>query len=95
MTNGEIGLNSLRKPLSFALPNTIAFGFECNMSCMQSILITHFLYENKSPCSLQLIELHKMHFMIMQMTCMLLSLFATSDPVGGLLLCPSHDKKGE
>ena len=39
MTKGEIGLNSIRKPLLFALPNTIAFELECNMSCMQSILV--------------------------------------------------------
>ena len=41
MTNGEIILNSIRKPLLFALPNTIVFDLECNMSCLQSIFVTH------------------------------------------------------
>ena len=71
----------------------LIFGLECNMYCMQSILITHF-NKNKSPYSLQLIELHKVHYMIMQMTCMLLSLFTTSDLVGEYSFAHLMTKRG-
>ena len=92
--NGEIGLNSYLKPLSFALPNTIIFWtWMLHVLYAKHFWFTHFIKINLLV-SLLLIELHKVHFMIMQMTWMLSSLFVKW-PGWGLLLCLYHDKKGE
>ena len=93
MTNGEIDLNSLGNLCHLLCQIPLIFGLKCNMSFMQNILITHF-HKINLIVSLQLIELHKVAYMIMQMSCMLLSLFATSDSFGGYSFAYLMTKRG-
>src|SRR5579862_5933777 len=82
MTKGEIGLNSFRNLYHFLCQIPLYFGLECYMSCMQSIVIHTFSIKINLLVSLQFLEMHKVVYMTMQISSMLLSLFALSDPVG-------------
>ena len=82
MTNGEIGLNSFRNLCHLFCQIPLYFGLECYMSCMQSIFIHTFSIKINLLVSLQLFEMHKLAYMTMQITSMLLSLVALSNPVG-------------
>ena len=94
MTNGKIGLNSIWNLCHLLCQIPLYFGLECYMSCMQSIFISHILIKINLLVSLQLIELHKVAYMIMQISSMLLSLFAWSDPVGDYSFAYIMTKRG-
>ena len=81
MTKGEIALNSFRNLCHLLCQIPLYFGLECYMSCLQSIFIHTFSIKINLHVSLQLLEMHKVAYISMQITSMLLSLFALSDPV--------------
>ena len=66
---------------------------------MQQVLYANHFYSHiflkiNLLVSLQLIELHGVAYMIMQISCLILSLFATSDPVGGYSFTYIMTKRG-
>ena len=94
MTNGEIGLNSFRNLFHLLSQIPLYFGLEYYMSCMQNIFIHTFSIKINLLVSLQLFEMHKVAYMTMQITSMLLSLFALSDPIGDYSFAYIMTKRG-
>ena len=94
MTNGEIGLNSFRNLCHLLCQIPLYFGLECYMSCLQSMFYHTFSIKINLLVSLQLFEMHKVAYMTMQISCMLLSLFALSDPVGDYSFAYIMTKRG-
>src|SRR5579862_541235 len=94
MTNGEIGLNSFRNLCHLLCQIPLYFGLECYMSCLQSMFYHTFSTKINLLVSLQLVEMHKVAYMTMQISSMLLSLFALSDPVGDYSFAYIMTKRG-
>ena len=94
MTIGEIGLNSFRNLCHLLCQIPLYFGLECYMSCLQSIFIHTFLIKINLLVSLQFLELYKVAYMTMQISCMLLSLIALSNPVGDYSFAYIMTKRG-
>ena len=94
MINGEIGLNSFRNLCHLFCQIPLYFGLECYMSCLQSIFIHTFLIKINLLVSVQLFEMHNVAYMTIQISCMLLSLFALSDPVGDYSFAYIMTKRG-
>ena len=93
MTNGKIGLNSIGNLCHLLCQIPLYFGLECNMSCMQSIFNSHIFNKINLLVSLQLIECISGLFNY-ALSCMLLSLFAMSDPVGDYSFAYIMTKRG-
>ena len=71
------------------------FGLKCYMSCMQSIFFIHTYSLNKSPCFSPINwDCIKWLILIMQISRMLLSLFALSDPIGDYSFVYIMTKRG-
>ena len=94
MTNGEIGLNSFRNLCHLLCQIPLYFGLECYMSCLQSMFYHTFSIKINLLVSLQLFEMHKVAYMTMQISSMLLSLFTLSDPVGDYSFAYIMTKRG-
>jgi len=75
MTNGKIGLNSIGNLCHLLCQIPLYFGLECNMSCLQSIFISHIFNKNKSPCFSPINWVHIVAYLTMHyLVCFYLSL---------------------